>query len=225
MEAHTQWFVEQMSPSLTYYQNPSVNQFTAPTALECFEFCSGDVPCLSWTYDISNHTCFMFDDVRMNGHHDGFTAGIKVLYFLCTLLSCDSPCTPSTPSTPILPPFTLPLSFHPSLVPSLQGEWSVVDNCITLNRAAPGSSANGNISLCVFSDQEVNSCDRLPSGFYVSFLGLATSCFCFASIECVVQAHLVTRLVSKLRSNIIHKVINKHYGSCSCVSDTDWKAF
>jgi len=54
----------------------------------------------------------MFDDVRMNGHHDGFMAGIK-------------------------------------------GEWSVVDNCITLNRAAPGSSANGNISLCVFSDQEI----------------------------------------------------------------------
>ena len=113
MEAHTQRFAEQMSPSLTYYQNPSVNQFTAPTALECFEFCSGNVSCLSWTYDISNHTCFMFDDVRMNGHHDGFTAGIKVLYFLCTLLSCDSPCTPSTPSTPILPPFTLPPSLPP----------------------------------------------------------------------------------------------------------------
>ena len=78
MEAHAQRFVEQMSPSITYYQNPSVKQFTAPTAFECFEFCS-DVPCLSWSYDISNHTCFMFDDVRMNGYHDGFTAGIKVL--------------------------------------------------------------------------------------------------------------------------------------------------
>ena len=30
-----------------------------------------------------------------------------------------------------------------------------MDNCITLDRDAPGSSANGNISLCVFSDEEV----------------------------------------------------------------------
>ena len=46
------------------------------------------------------------------------------------------------------------VSILPSLTP-LQGTWSVVDNCITLNRDAPGSSANGNISLCVFSDEEV----------------------------------------------------------------------
>ena len=37
----------------------------------------------------------------------------------------------------------------------IQGTWSVVNNCITLNRDAPGSSANGNISLCVFSDEQV----------------------------------------------------------------------
>ena len=119
MEPHTLRLQEQMSPSP---RNSTKKQHLALTAQECFEFCNRDDSCLSWTYEVSNYKCLLFDDVRMNGHHDGFVAGIKVLVVYSIVLYVPLPLPPSpslllfSPSLlPSLPPFLLPSSLPSSL--------------------------------------------------------------------------------------------------------------
>ncbi len=107
IEPHTQRMARQMSQNVSTNYHP-MNSQQSSSPLECFTSCSSNSSCKSWSYNNVSNTCYMFDEVRLNGHDVNSFAGVK-------------------------------------------GSWTVSNNCITLNRDAVGSSANGNISLCPFS--------------------------------------------------------------------------
>ena len=47
--------------------------------MECFNECSKNELCQSWTLDVDGKTCYKFyKHVRLNGHRDGFYSGVKV---------------------------------------------------------------------------------------------------------------------------------------------------
>ena len=47
--------------------------------MECFNGCSKNELCQSWTLDVDGKTCYNFDGhVHLNGHRDGFYSGVKV---------------------------------------------------------------------------------------------------------------------------------------------------
>ena len=47
--------------------------------MECFNSCSKNEHCQSWTVDIDGNSCYNHDKhVLLNGHQDGFYSGVKV---------------------------------------------------------------------------------------------------------------------------------------------------
>ena len=53
--------------------------------MDCFDKCSKSDSCMSWSYDGTNQSCSLFDDVQMNGHKSGSYSGVKVLLVVPTL--------------------------------------------------------------------------------------------------------------------------------------------
>lgn len=81
IEPHTQRQAHQMSPnvSASYHpDNQSSKGQASSTPLECFTNCSSNSSCKSWSYNNASKTCYMFDEVRLNGHDDNSFAGVKV---------------------------------------------------------------------------------------------------------------------------------------------------
>ena len=50
--------------------------------MQCFNNCSANEDCQSWTLDAESKKCYQYDDhVRLNGHQDGFYSGVKVYLY------------------------------------------------------------------------------------------------------------------------------------------------
>ena len=86
IEPNTQRVKPQMTPPLTKSTPSSIlGQHQASSELDCFDHCNKIDFCMSWSYDDTNQTCSLFDDVRMNGHKNGSYSGVKVLLVVPTL--------------------------------------------------------------------------------------------------------------------------------------------
>ena len=82
IEPNTQRVEPQMTPPLTESTPSSfLGQHQLSSKLDCFDYCNMWDSCLSWSYNATNQTCFLFDDVQMNGHESGSYSGVKVLFF------------------------------------------------------------------------------------------------------------------------------------------------
>ena len=61
----------------------AIGQDENEMVMKCFNSCSENEDCQSWTLDVKKKKCYQYDDhVRLNGHQDGFYSGVKV--YLCT---------------------------------------------------------------------------------------------------------------------------------------------
>ena len=75
-----------MTPTLTKSTPGNIlGQHQVPSEMDCFDNCSKSDSCLSWSYDGTNKSCSLFDDIRMNGHKSGSYSGVKVLLVMPTL--------------------------------------------------------------------------------------------------------------------------------------------
>ncbi len=90
IEPRTQRFAQQMptNVSTSYQTKRSTVGQPSSTPLECFMTCNLEASCMSWSYDTKTGICYMFTDVRLNGHNDSAFAGVKVLTCLCTMYMC-----------------------------------------------------------------------------------------------------------------------------------------
>ena len=90
IEPDTQRVKPQMTPPLTKSTPGSIlGQHQVPSEMDCFDYCNKNDSCMSWSYNGTNQSCSLFDDVRMNGHKSGFYSGVKVLLH-CTC-TCNIP--------------------------------------------------------------------------------------------------------------------------------------
>jgi hypothetical protein len=81
LEPHTQRMARQMSQNVSTSSNPdylSAKAQTSSIPLECFMECNSNDSCKSWSFDDVSKTCYVFDEVYLNGHHDNSFAGVKV---------------------------------------------------------------------------------------------------------------------------------------------------
>ena len=86
IEPDTQRVEQQMTPTLTKSIPGSIlEQHQVTSEMDCFDNCSKSDSCMSWSYDGTNKSCSLFDDVRMNGHKSGSYSGVKVLLVIPTL--------------------------------------------------------------------------------------------------------------------------------------------
>ena len=81
IEPHTQRLAQQMNQN-TYSDVQSAQGQASPTPMDCFMSCSSNSFCKSWSYDNVSKTCYMFDEIRLNGHMDNSFAGVKVISYL-----------------------------------------------------------------------------------------------------------------------------------------------
>ena len=81
IEPRTQRMARQMSQNVSssYHSYMSSAKGQAGSSpLECFTDCSSNSFCKSWSYDNVSNTCYLFEEVRLNGHDENSFAGVKV---------------------------------------------------------------------------------------------------------------------------------------------------
>ena len=86
IEPDTQRVKPQMTPPLTKSTPGSIlGQHQTPSEMDCFDHCNKLDSCMSWSFDGTNQSCSLFDDVQMNGYKSGSYSGIKVFLVEPTL--------------------------------------------------------------------------------------------------------------------------------------------
>ena len=86
IEPDTQRVEQQMKPPQTKSTPGNVlGQHQVSSEMDCFDSCSKSDSCISWSYNGTNQSCSLFDDVLMNGHKSGSYSGVKVLLVVPTL--------------------------------------------------------------------------------------------------------------------------------------------
>ncbi len=80
IEPRTQRFAHQMAPDSSDSSSFKRSSGGLPSSspLKCFETCSLEASCMSWSYDTQTAICYVFPEVRLNGHDDNSFAGVKV---------------------------------------------------------------------------------------------------------------------------------------------------
>ena len=86
IEPDTQRVKPKMTPPQTESTPGNIlGQHQVSSEMDCFDNCSKSDSCMSWSYDGTNQSCSLYDDVRMNGHMSGSYSGVKVLIVMPTL--------------------------------------------------------------------------------------------------------------------------------------------
>ena len=118
--------------------------------MQCFNNCSENEDCQSWTLDVESKKCYQYDDhVRLNGHQDGFYSGVKVYHSLhsrVNVLHFRKNCC--------LYKLLINYDHNVWIHAILQTHWSIDSECLTVDRNTPGYSTNGNMSLCAYSSDK-----------------------------------------------------------------------
>ena len=78
IEPRTQRMAHQMSQTSYHSDKWSAKGQAGSSPLECFMDCSSNSFCKSWSYDNVSKTCYLFEEVRLNGHDGNSSAGVKV---------------------------------------------------------------------------------------------------------------------------------------------------
>ena len=71
-------YYDDIKDTLQYENSMVLSELNKNDELECFTDCNEEDLCQSWSYDSVAGVCYMFSDVRMNGHMDGAFSGVKV---------------------------------------------------------------------------------------------------------------------------------------------------